>query len=104
MNDGFTEGQRASIQAAFAEFPEVERVVLFGSRAIGNWTVGPDADLALFGDRLRLRDELRIGARLEDLALPFRVDQVRHASADDARRDHVARRGLEFYRRGDLPS
>ncbi len=104
MNDGFTPGQRAAIQAAFAEFPEVERVVLFGSRAMGSWTAGSDADLALFGDRLGLRDELRIAARLEDLAFPFRVDLVRYGAADDALRDHVTRRGLEFYRKGDLPS
>ena len=57
MTDGCTTGQRAAIQAAFAEFPEVERVVLFDTlgRTTHPWT-------------------------------------------------HVARRGSEFYRKGDLPS
>ncbi len=97
MSDGLRPAQREAIRRLFTEFPKVERVVLFGSRAMGNWSEGSDIDLALFGDELQLRDELRIAARLEDLALPVRADLVRYGVADEALQLHIARRGLELF-------
>ena len=36
----------------FSKFPEVEKVVLYGSRAGGHHEHGSDVDLALFGSRI----------------------------------------------------
>ncbi len=98
MNDGLTTFQRECIREVLAEFPQVERAVLFGSRAMGTWSPASDVDLALFGDALTLEDEMRIAARMEDLGLPVNVDLVRHATIQRERlQEHIARHGKPFY-------
>ncbi len=45
MKFGLNERQLSLIVAAFGKFPEIERVVLFGSRAMGNFKPASDLDL-----------------------------------------------------------
>jgi len=98
MNDGLTASQRQAICEVLAGFAQVERAVLFGSRAMGTWSPASDIDLALFGDLLTLEDEARIAARIEDIGLPVTVDLLRHATIQsEALREHVARHGESFY-------
>ena len=42
MRFGLPEEAIAEIQAALALYPEVERAILYGSRALGNFTPGSD--------------------------------------------------------------
>lgn len=100
MKDGLTTFQREAIREVLAEFPQVERAVLFGSRTMGTWSPASDVDLVLFGGTLTLEDEVRIAARMEDLGLPLTVNLVRYAavqSVEDG--EHTAGCGLTFYRR-----
>ena len=38
------------MQNLFASIPQIEKVVLYGSRATGNFEKGSDVDLAVFGE------------------------------------------------------
>ncbi|MBK7341982.1 MAG: nucleotidyltransferase domain-containing protein [Saprospiraceae bacterium] len=57
--------------------PSVEKIILFGSRARGNYRPGSDIDLALSGDQLTKEDLDRIAMDVDDLLLPYHVDLVR---------------------------
>lgn len=52
----------------------LEEVILYGSRAIGNFKNGSDIDLALKGDNLNLRVLNKIANDLDDLLLPYTFD------------------------------
>lgn len=54
------------IRAVLAAVSSVERAVIFGSRAMGNYKPGSDVDLALFGE-ISYDDLLKIKSRLDDI-------------------------------------
>ncbi len=101
MNHGLSEKTLTSIQAVLAAFPEIEKAVLYGSRAKGNYKPGSDIDLALFGDQLTDRLESRIYWALDDLLLPYKIDLCRFS---DLRHppliDHIRRIGIPIFERG----
>ena len=76
MTDGLKDKTRKAISEVLNQHPEIKRVVLFGSRAMGTFTPTSDVDLALHGD-LTLRDQARIAADMEQLSIPYKVDLVR---------------------------
>ncbi len=49
MNHGLSPKTLDEIKTALAHFPEVEKAVLYGSRAKGKHRRGSDIDLALLG-------------------------------------------------------
>ena len=40
------------IKKALEHFEEIEKAVVFGSRAMGNYKKGSDVDIAIFGERV----------------------------------------------------
>ena len=53
-----------------------ERVILFGSRAMGTFRPGSDIDLALDGGHLNQDDRMKLLVQYPRLNLPFRLDLV----------------------------
>jgi predicted nucleotidyltransferase len=88
-------------RGAIARFPELERVVLFGSRAKGTAKRGSDMDLALCGKGLDWRVLGRIENRLDDLLLPYTFSLVHHdVRIDSEVAAHIARVGIPLYQSG----
>ena len=52
----------------------VQKVILFGSRAKGNFKEGSDIDIALTGDRLNLDTLRKLEVKMDDLMLAYDVD------------------------------
>ena len=101
---GLSDRSLATIRAIFARFPEVERAVLYGSRAKGTHKPGSDLDLTLFGERLTDHTLLRVAGAFDDSSLPYTADLSRFASLkNEELREHITRVGLEIYRR-DTPA
>lgn len=91
------------IRAVFARYPQVEKAVLYGSRAKGNYKNGSDIDLTLHGEGLNLAVLLKLLDELDDLLLPWMIDLSIFATIDHAElREHVERVGLVFYQRGGV--
>lgn len=83
------------IRTVFALHPEVEKVVLYGSRAKGNYKTGSDIDLTMYGDALNQSILLKI---LDELLLPWMIDLSLYQQIDNANlRDHIERFGTVFY-------
>ena len=93
MNDGLNDKSRNAILAVLKKHPRIERVVLFGSRAMGTFTHTSDIDLALYGD-LTLRDQARIAADMEQLSIPYKVDLVRmNVTSSPELLEHIRQHG-----------
>lgn len=88
----------AKIREVFSRFPEVEKAVLYGSRAKGNARPGSDIDLTLFGSGLDQGKVGQIDDALDDLLLPYRFDlsifaRISHSDL----LDHIQRVGVALY-------
>lgn len=98
MTHGLSAATVAEIHEVLARFPEVEKAVLYGSRAKGNFKHGSDVDLTLLGPSLTLNILGKIQDELEDGLLPYRfdisiLDQITQADLID----HIRRVGIAFY-------
>jgi len=100
MTDGLKPEYRRAIIETLSANPKVERVVLFGSRAMGTFTPTSDIDLALFGDDLTLSDQAALTEAMAELAIPQRVDiLIHHRIENQALRDHIRKHGVEWFAR-----
>lgn len=98
MPYGLSEDTLARIHEVLAAHPEVEKAMLYGSRAKGNFRAGSDIDLCLIGAALSLTQQLQIESELDDLLLPYKIDLSRfHALDNPALIDHIRRVGVVFY-------
>lgn len=97
---GLAEETVEKIQAVLAGFPQVEKAVVYGSRANGNFKAGSDIDLTLFGDGLTDKVMSRIYWALDDLLLPYKIDlSLFSGLKHPALIDHVRRFGIILYAR-----
>ena len=73
--------------------PQVERIWLFGSRAMGREQPGSDLDLCLEAPQLNHSDRLRLMNDVDDLCLPWQVDLVLRHELPAELEEHVQRVG-----------
>lgn len=100
MRYGLSEQTIARICGVFANHPAIDKAVLYGSRAKGNFKPGSDIDLSLNGTGLSLQELGDIGFEMDDLLLPYMIDllifdKLKH----DGLREHIDRVGVVFYQR-----
>ncbi|MCE6991427.1 nucleotidyltransferase domain-containing protein [Dyadobacter sp. CY323] len=97
MKYGLKESTIAAIQAVFKKYPQVEKAILYGSRAKGNFRNGSDIDLVLVGESLNLSDQFKIETELDDLMLPYKIDlAIYHHIENKELIDHIDRVGVFF--------
>ncbi len=100
---GLEESTIQKICTVLSHYPQVERAILYGSRAKGNYRLGSDIDLTLIGrDDLTLNVLYRIMDELDDLLLPYMIDlSILNAIEDEELVGHIRRAGVKFYERVD---
>lgn len=100
MRFGLPEQAIQEIQGALALYPEVEKAILYGSRAIGTFKPGSDIDLTLIGENLTHNLMLGIMFDLDDLLLPWMIDLSIFDTIDHpGLREHIDRVGQTLYER-----
>lgn len=98
MKYGLQETQIDQIQAVLARYPEVEKALLFGSRAKGNYKPYSDIDVVLIGQHLSLFMMGKIHFDLDDLLLPYTFDMAIYHQISDANvLAHINRVGKVLY-------
>jgi predicted nucleotidyltransferase len=101
MKFGLSEKTLQSICSVFSKYPEIEKVILYGSRAKGNYKNGSDIDLTLIGgDDLTIDILCKVENDLDDLLLPYTFDiSLFKYIHDPDVIDHIHRVGLVFYQK-----
>lgn len=99
MRFGLKESVIQQIGAVFARHPQVEKAVLYGSRAKGTYRNGSDIDLALEGGEALTLDVLYgIMDEIEDLLLPYSFDlSIFSGITDPDVIEHIRRGGVILY-------
>ena len=95
MDTGLTEADMNRIRAAIKHFPEIEEVVVFGSRAKGTHKKASDVDLAIKGSAVSLETIQRLNFLLnEELPLPYFFDVVHYEALENQQLlEHIDRVG-----------
>lgn len=100
MKFGLSDSTIEKIQHIFEKYIQVDRVVVYGSRAKGNFRPGSDIDLTLFGNDLTQQKCSDIADELDELLLPYMIDLSVFDLLDHADlREHIMRVGQVFYQR-----
>jgi predicted nucleotidyltransferase len=95
---GLKESDVDRVKAIFGGFPEIDKAILYGSRAKGNFKPASDIDLTLIGESLNLTVLNRIEVLLDDLLLPYTFDiSIFSQISNVDLQEHIQRIGLEFY-------
>jgi predicted nucleotidyltransferase len=98
---GLTYEDIKRIKSVFSKYTQIEKVVIYGSRAMGNYKPASDIDLTLIGSNIDTRLQHKIEFDLDDLMLPYKFDiSVYHRIKNPDFLDHIRRVGREFYVRG----
>jgi predicted nucleotidyltransferase len=102
MNYGLTDQDLGNIREAIAKFPEISQVLLFGSRAKGNYKVGSDVDLALKGESVTHSTVFQLADLLnETYPLPYFFDIINYNNIDEPKLvEHINRVGIPIFCQG----
>lgn len=104
MKYGLKESVIQQICDVLARHVQVDKAVLYGSRAKGSYQNGSDIDLTLYGGSgLSLPVLYRIMDEIDDLLLPYTIDLSIFNDITDA--DvvaHIERAGVTFYEKTAL--
>lgn len=74
---GLTDAELETLRGVFARFPQIEEVILFGSRAHGTHRPSSDIDLAIKGKDITLDTLAKLRYTLEEETnLPYFFDAV----------------------------
>ncbi len=86
------------INTVFKNHTSIEKAILYGSRAKGNYKPYSDIDLTLVGKNLTLSEQFSIETELDDLLLPYKIDlSIYHKIENQDLIDHIDRVGIVFY-------
>jgi uncharacterized protein len=71
---GLSERTLGQLRGVLNKHMGIQRAIVYGSRAKGNFRPGSDIDLTLDAPGLLFDELLRINAELDDLMLPYTID------------------------------
>ena len=86
------------LNSVFVRHNVIDAVLIYGSRAKGNFRVGSDIDLTLKGSEIAFAEFMQIEDQIDDLMLPYSVDLSQYQQLENADLiAHIDRVGVEIY-------
>ena len=85
------------VLAILANCRSIKEVVIYGSRAKGNYREGSDVDITILGDPIP-KDITKLWHDLDDSFIPYKFDiSVYNNLKSDSLKEHIDRVGKTFY-------
>lgn len=98
MDTGLNTQTTLKIISVFQRFPQIEKAILYGSRAMGTYKQGSDIDICLTGKELSQELVWKISEALDDLLLPYVFDLSLFETLDNQElKEHISKIGIIFY-------
>lgn len=106
MEFGLSQTTLQKIRYTLAQHPHIERAVIYGSRAKGNYKPGSDIDITLYAGQgldIDYRELTDLVDEIDELLLPYSVDLSVFTQINNPElREHIERVGKVLYLRGSL--
>jgi predicted nucleotidyltransferase len=88
------------INSIFNQYSDIDEVLLFGSRAKGNYRDNSDIDLVIKGNNINLSTLQEIENKLEELYIPNVIDLLVFDNIENSDLiNHINRVGKQFYKK-----
>ncbi len=99
MNFGLREEDLEYIEKSIQQFMQIDKAVIFGSRALEKHRNGSDVDIAIMGENVNIHVLSRLHTILEDESpMPYFFDIVDYTHLEhDALKQHIDRVGKTIY-------
>lgn len=99
MIGGIPDDKWLGILGIFKKHSNITAIILYGSRAKGNFYDGSDIDLALKGNDIASEQLTQISLDYEDLYLPWKLNMIVYGSISNSDLiDHIDRVGIDIRR------
>ncbi len=96
---GLSEAIFSKIIDVFKVYSNIDEVILYGSRAMGNYRNGSDIDITIKGKDINLHFLNTISLELDNLNLPYKIDiSSYHYIENIELLDHIKRVGILLYK------
>ncbi len=100
MKFGLKEEVINQIREALSHYSQIEKAIIYGSRAKGTFRPGSDIDLTLLGENLTLSVVYELSNEIDDLLLPYTFDiSILNQISNPDLVEHISRVGVVFYTR-----
>lgn len=100
MKFGLSEDLILKINSIFSKYPSIEEVVIYGSRAKGNYRPGSDIDITLKGQQIEGSILSKIEEEIDDLNSPYLFDiSIFNKLNSPDLESHIQRIGQVFYKK-----
>ena len=96
---GLTKADYGDLKKVFCLYPEVEKAILFGSRALGTHNAGSDIDIALIYKSNNPSIASGVKGALDDrTSIPYFIDvlDVKDITSEELQ-EHIRRHGVTIY-------
>jgi len=94
---GLDDSTRYKIKQVFDQHGDIDEVIVYGSRAKGNYRPGSDIDISLKGVNLTLNELNQIVLELDEIDLPYQFDVSIYQQIDSVELvEHIDRVGVIF--------
>ncbi|WP_396165806.1 nucleotidyltransferase domain-containing protein [Flavobacterium sp.] len=98
MKFGLTEKTINKINSIFEKIPEIDEVIIYGSRAKGNFREGSDIDITLKGNAISSNYLSKINQEIDELNTPYLFDiSIFDKLESQELIEHINRVGQTFY-------
>lgn len=98
MDHGLTQFTIDRIREILGRYPQVQKVILFGNRARGDYGDKTDIEIALEGDDIDISLLFMIDNDLVDLLLPYEVDLIRLSRVKNPElKEHIEEEGISLF-------
>lgn len=88
------------LNRVFAQHSAIDTVLIYGSRAKGNYRSGSDIDLTIKGSEISFAEFMQIENQIDDLMLPYTVDLSQYKQLNNNELiGHIDRVGVKIYAR-----
>lgn len=99
-NFGLSDASIKKLLSVLGKKSSIQKAIIYGSRAIGNFRESSDIDMTLFGESLVEKDLFVLLDEIDDLLLPYTLDlSIYHLLKNENLKEHINRVGKVFYER-----
>ncbi len=96
---GLPQNTITEVQAIFTKYPSIEEVIIYGSRAKGDYKKGSDIDLTLKGS-VANAELSNIIDELDESYIPYLFDvSIYNLLQSDSLKEHINSVGKVFYKK-----
>lgn len=97
MTTGLSKKEIEILKKNLSYHNHIKQIIIYGSRALGNYKKGSDIDIALKGEDINLELIIRVKSELEATNLPYFFDIIHYDTITNQNlKKHIDNYGLDL--------